>query len=231
MLHCWWKHRIDRDGNSKRYYDWIEGRRNKPNFKDVVKTTMESLEISRNRMSIEKIGCTYDRLCSYVHAPILAESITVIEQGNIGLNDRVLRHWLELARDTLVIALEYLVHLHPQCVFAVDVIKKFGFNPPVNMYFDRYNIVPLEATYGLDQMCAFRSRFQENEFVQNVMDFYESQPDLTHEQILASCTDEEASKHSVDGPEDVVELWFCDKIKMRATSMMLSYVDPLAPNW
>ncbi len=114
LLHCWWQRRISMKGSSEHFYDWLEGRRKKPKFRDMVENNFEWLDMPSDDAAKERVWCTYDRLCSYVHAPIREESATMLNQGNVGqVGLPVLRHWLVLARDGLRIALEQLVHLYP----------------------------------------------------------------------------------------------------------------------
>ena len=149
MLHCWWQERMSRKDCASQFRDWLEGRQRKPNFGDVVKNNFTWFEIPDDCGAQEHVHQTYRRLCSYVHAPIRKESFTLLNRGNrryVGVG--VLRHWLSLARDVLSIALEQFVHLYPQCLFPVDITRKFGFNPPAGMYFDEFNFVSAEGCAG-----------------------------------------------------------------------------------
>ena len=232
LLHCWWQAHISRTGSSKKFYNWLEGRRPKPRFKDVVKDNFNFLGIPADTAAMEQVEHTYSRLCSYVHAPLLKESVTTLNQGNqshVGI--AVLQHWLALARDTLRIALEQFVYLHPQCLFPVDITRKFGFNPPVGMYFDRYNFVPLMAVFGAAQIETYRARLRDHDFVQFAMQLYESRRDLTREQILETWNDEDGSETAYDASDDVLSKWFRTKSQMRVASWLVSYAEPLGPNW
>ena len=232
LLHCWWQAQILRTGSSKKFYDWLEGRREKPKFWDVVKDNFNFLGIPADSEAKEQIKQTYKRLCSYVHAPLLEESVTTLNQGNQGqVGIPVLQHWLVLARDALRIALEQFVYLHPQCFFPVDVIKKFGFNPPVGMYFDKFSFVPLMAVFGTAQIETYRAQLKDHDSVQFAMQWYESRPDLTREQILETWNEEDGSETAVDATDDLVSKWFRTKAQMRVTSWLASYAKPLGPNW
>ena len=230
LLHCWWQEHICRKGKSDHFYEWLEGKRHKPNFKDVVKDNFKFLDIPADTHAMEHVNRTYERLCSYVHAPIRKESVTILNRGNaLGCSIEVLLHWLTLARDSLRIALEHLIHLHPQCLFPVDITRKFGFNPPVGMYFDRFNFVPLEAVLGEDQIKNYRARVSDHHIVSGAMEFYDSQPDLTHEQILATWNDMDDPEAPNEAKGDVEALWFRVKATMRVLSMGLAYAKPLTP--
>lgn len=234
MLHCWWRKRSSRKGSSSQYYDWLEGRRAKPKFRDVVANNFEWLEIpDEGGMQEQHANCTYDRLCAYVHAPIREESLTLLNGGNQGyVGVDVLRHWLSLARDVLRIALEQLVHLYPQCLFPVDITRKFGFNPPVGMYFDEFNFVPLRAVLGQDVIETCRARMKDCEVVEAAKQFYESRPDLTRDQILATWVDGDGFEAPDNESDDLDVLWLQAKARNRGVSMMLTYSDPLGgPYW
>ncbi len=232
LLHCWWQKRIERKGDSGEFYDWLEGRRPKPKIRDMVANNFKWLGMPADAAAKEQVLRTYDQLCSYVHAPIREESVTMLNRGNVGqIGIRVLRHWLVLARDSLRIGLEQLVHLYPQCLFPVDINRKFGFNPPVGMYFDKYNFVPLEAVFGETQVEAFRSRLRNHGLVEGVMNFYDSRPDLTDGQVLETWDNTAGSEDAERETDDPVVLWFKRKAEMRVLSMVLTYSDPLRPNW
>ena len=232
LLHCWWQQRIEKKGSSGEFYDWLEGRRPKPRFRDMVANNFEWLGMTADAAARDGVQRTWDQLCSYVHAPVREESVTMLNRGNIDqAGIRVLRHWLVLARDALRIGLEQLVHLHPQCLFPVDVIRKFGFNPPVGMYFDRFNFVPLKTVFGEARIEVYRSRLRDRPPVESAMSFHEARPDLTAEQILETRDDVEEREGADRETEDPVILGFRRKAEMRVLAMALTYSDPLGPYW
>lgn len=231
LLHCWWQERIMRKGNSVQYYDWLEGRREQPKFRDVVENNFKWLGIPADAAA-EHVHRTYRTLCAYVHAPIRDESFTMLNRGNVGyIGVGILRHWLTLARDALRIALEQLVHLYPQCMFPVDVYKKFGFNPPVGMYFDTFNFVPLMAVFGEEAVEMYRARLRDHERVEGAMNFYESRPDLTREQILETWVADDGTEGVEDELDDPLSFYFRAKVEMRVASIALTYSDPIRPHW
>ena len=232
LLHCWWQKRIERKGNTGDFYDWLEKKRSKPKFRDIVANNLDWLEIETVPDVREDIQRTYDRLCTYVHAPVRNESCIILNKGNVDqASIEVLRNWLVLARDLLRIGLEHFVHLYPQSLFPVDILRKFGFSPPAGMYFDRYNFVPLQAAFGEGRIKTYQSRLQNHETVENVKNIYDSQPDRTDEEILESWTGSDGPEDSERDTDDPVVLWFKKKAQMRLKSMLLTYSDPLGPNW
>ena len=232
LLHCRWQAHIRRTGNSAQFYNWLEGRTEQPKFKDTVRNNLEWLGIPGGKEAAEPIHRTYKRLCSFVHAPIREASVTILNRGNVGyVGVEVLHGSLSLARDMLGIVLEHLVYLHPLCLFPVDINRKFGFNPPVGMYFDRFNFVPLIAVFGKVRIETYRARLKDHKLVEDAMAFYESRPDLTREQVLESFN-VATETQTLDGAEDdMVGRWFLVKAEMRLNSMMATYSDPLRPYW
>lgn len=228
MLHCWWRERMSRKDRSSQFCDWLEGQWKAPGFKNIVSDNFRWLKIPDDGSAREHVDRTYDRLCSYVHAPIREESFTMLNRGNLryaGVG--VLRHWLSLARDVLRIALEQFVHLYPQCLFPVDITRKFGFNPPEGMYFDEFNFVPLRTVLGGDAIETYRARMKDCEVVEMAKQFYESRPDLTHDQILATWDDDDGSEALGDESDSPVALWLRAKARYRVASMVLTYSDPM----
>ena len=232
LLHCWWQKRIERTGNSNQFYDWLEGRRLKPKFRDMVEKNLEWLVIPAAEVASKNIYDTYNQLCSYVHVPIREESVTMLNRGNVGrVGAGVLNHWLALARDVLLIGLQQLVHLYPQSIFPVDVCKRFGFNPPVGTFFDKFNFVPLKAVFGLAQIESWRSRLRNHPTVERAMDIYNSRPDLIEKEILQTWDYVEGSSSVDRDTDDPVARWFKVKAQMRAISMGMTYSEPLGPHW
>ena len=233
LLHCWWQKRIERKGSTELFYRWLEGRslRN-PRFSDIVGNNVDWLEIPAVSTTENDAQRIYARLCAYVHAPIREESVSMLNRGNAdGVGAAILRLWLTLARDSLRIGLEHLVHLYPQCLFPVDTIRKFGFNPPVGLYFDEFNFVPLEAVFGIARIESWRTGLKDHMLVESAMNFYNSRPDLTDEQVLQTRNNVEQLDDSDFGTDDPVLLWFKAKANIRALSMGLTYSEPLRPRW
>ena len=46
LLHCWWQEQVSRKGSATRFYEWLEGQRAKPRFRDVVANNFKWLGIS-----------------------------------------------------------------------------------------------------------------------------------------------------------------------------------------
>ena len=128
LRHCWWHERLFLSETFEPFYDWLEGRKKAPPFKEIIKQNFRSFGLPRSDLSFDKSCKTYQQLSSYVHAPLIQESVTSIGKGNLGIIRKpVLLHWMEIAEVTLRIALEHLVHHKPQSLFPVDINKKFGF--------------------------------------------------------------------------------------------------------
>ena len=232
LLHCWWQERMTRTETSDPFYDWLEGRGKKPRFREVIRNNVKSLEIPGETDAVAQADEIYERLCSYVHAPLLSESMTVMDGGNVRhVGVPVLSQWFQLAENTLRIALENFVHLKPQCLFPVDIPRKFGFSPLAGMYFDEFNFIPLTAVFGEVQIGEYRARLETRESVRNIMDIYDSFPDLTTGQILERWDETYSREFGDDVPDNVKSRWFLVKSKMRVLSMTLSYSKPLGPHW
>lgn len=148
--------------------------------------------------------------------------------GQVGVD--TLKHRFARAYDMLRIGLEQLFHLYPQCLCPVDVIREFGSNPRPGMYFDKYNFVPLSAVFDQETISTYQGRLQGHDLVKTAMRFYGSRPELSEQQIQETRTDDEGVVSKVEKLNDFTASWFCMKAQMRATSMPLTYVDPLSPH-
>lgn len=96
--------------------------RAKPSFRDVATNNFEWLGIPLGAGVKKQVRRRYERLDSHMRAPIREGSFTILNRRNAGqIGEGVLRHLPVLARDVVRIALEQLVHLHPQCLFPIDI--------------------------------------------------------------------------------------------------------------
>ena len=230
LLHCYWQKHIERSRSSKRFYDWLDGTKQKPKFRDILANNLEWLEIPPEELAKDDVQPTYDQLCAYVHAPTHKESLTMLNHGNLGgVGVGVLWNWLVLARDALRIALHLFVHLYPQCLFPVDITKKFGFSPPAAMYFDKFNFVPLKALINDHQIETWKSRLRCHPTVEEALYYYNSRQDVTKAQILHAWDHSEEFGGTDRETDDPEVLWLKVKLQMRAISMAFAYSQPLKP--
>ncbi len=224
MLHCWWQTKIKEKNGSDKFYCWLRGQRNGPNFNQVIKDNLDALGIPTNDLTIQHVKGVYKQLCSYVHAPLPNESMTTLSQGNQMNNSiDVMRSWMCLATDVLRIILKQFVHLYPQCIFPVDIIKKFGFNPPVGLYFDKYNFVPIMAIFDEAQIEKYRMRLRNHELVQTGVDFYKSRPYLTRDEILQTWDHKLRGDLPNNAADNLEGLYFQGKAETRVSSWALPY--------
>lgn len=175
LLHCRWQKRIGRKDGSEQFYDRPEARGQKPKSRDMVENNFDWLGMSVDTAARHDLHSTFNYCSSYVHAPIGKEPFAILIQGNVGqIGAGVLQHRLDLARDTVRIALENLIHLYPQGIFPVDTIRKFGLNQPAGMYFGKFYYAPLEAVFGDAQIESYRARLQIHPSLEDAMNFHES---------------------------------------------------------
>ena len=225
LFHCWWQERLFLKKNFEPFYDWLEGKKPTPPFKNIVQDNFRSFHLPKSDLTFDKVFDTYRALCSYVHAPLLRESITTIS-GSIrpGASQPLVKYWMEMMQITLRIVLEQLIFHKPQSLFPVDINRKFAFSPPVGMFFDNLNSVPLRAALGEEMMDTYRTAAKEIQLVKDVMNFYQSHPDLSDEQISRMWDEEDQGEFGKDVPNDMQSRWVLVKARMRVANMALSYM-------
>lgn len=225
LLHCWWHRRLFLEETFEPFYERLDGRKRFASFRDVLRDNHKFLEIPGGESSLNQTYQTYQRLCSYVHAPLLHESITTISKGNRpGGSRAAFVHCLTMSAETLERILQHLIFHKPQSLFPVDITRKFAFSPPVGMFFDQYNLVSLRAALGDSLIEEYRTTATKSQAYKDVMAFYNSQPDLSPEQIQETWNEEEyGSDCKENTPKDIDGRWQLVKARMRVVSMVLSY--------
>ncbi|SMF69324.1 hypothetical protein [Paenibacillus barengoltzii] len=160
LLHTYWESTKDDQTEMSEFREWVEGRVSKLPFKRLILNLKNRYNIPPNLALIENIERNYGRLCSYAHTPVLRESITKIKQTNLSFVDEdVLIYWLNLTIDTLTYLLYLLIVCYPISIFPVRLIRKFGFNPPVGLFFDTVNFRPLVRCVSADELSSYKEWF------------------------------------------------------------------------
>jgi len=224
LFHCWWQERLFLAKTFEPFYDWLEGKKSSPPFKNMLRDNFESFQFPKSASSFDAAYETYRKLCSYVHAPVLMDSITTIRGSNQSdISKSVLNYWMTITQSTLKIILEHLIFHKPQSLFPVNISRKFAFSPPVGMFFDEFNLVPLSAALSEEVIERYREEASGIQIIEDVMNFYHSQPDLSDEQILKNWDQEDDRDFGGDVPEDIQLRWLMVKARMRVTAMAFSY--------
>jgi hypothetical protein len=224
LIHCWWQERLFLKETFEPFYEWLSGEKFLPPFKNIVQQNFKTFNLPKSDLSFDKVMETYKQLCSYVHSPLLHESITTINAGNSRTATKeALLLWLSMTKLALRIVLEHLIFHKPMCLFPVDINKKFAFSPPVGMYFDQHNIVALQAALGPEMYVKYRQGAKDAQVIEDLMSFYDNQDDLTQQQILDTWSEEDARDFGPDVPVDIEARWILVKSRMRVLNMSFSY--------
>lgn len=188
VLHEWWRERLFFADSHEDFYGWLEGKRKAVPFRNALESNFDRFAKSPELVSISDAYEIYEFLCRYAHRPILSQSIIPLRGGNIGTTPtkQLMSFWLVSIQRVLTFILHHMISARPECLIEVDVYRKFGFNKPIGMFFDRYNLIALEMALGKEQLERLRNQFKENNTVMSLVEFAGSYPDLIDEEILAS---------------------------------------------
>ena len=56
--------------------------------------------------------------------------------------------------------LDLAIRKNPESLFPVELHRKFGFNPPLGVFFDHQNFVSIKAALGDEAIAVYRRSFQ-----------------------------------------------------------------------
>ena len=211
LLHIYWYLKCSRKTYVK-YYEWLKNGKGKPPFQNSLNYIFEHLP------TIEQIGKTradelknniqyiYKSLCSYNHTPKLEDSIAA-KSGGFG---NVHYEYFLFYIMTINILMHQLIYLYilayPMSLFPVNKYEKWGFTDyPVGLFFDRMNYAILEHFVDTDNINKLKNSLKDASDVISLMQWFNSQPILTEEQIENSWR-QVIARHPESKMKEAVEL-------------------------
>lgn len=105
----------------------------------------------------------------------------------------------------------------PQLFNPKDVPRKFGFSPPVGCFISPEQHVAVKKSLKPKDYKMFKQFADSSDEVSSLNDFYDSQPDMTNEQIMASWDEE-----GVDPPASVEAGYFRAVVQLRAMQEVMA---------
>lgn len=212
----------------KSYYKWIKGNKEKPPFRNSLEYVINKKCLTFPKLknlleNSEKIlKNLYYKFCSYTHVPVLSESLAAKARG-FSIPD--LEDFLYALHQTNIL-LHHIIVLYvicnPMILFPVKIYKKFGFNPPSNLYADNCNFKIIKKYLGEKRTIYLKNALGESEFVKGNLFYYNSKPDLTLTEIKDSWkdiySDLEISTDSLD------EMLVKHKVQSRAFKWTSNYI-------
>ena len=231
LIHCRWQIKFSRNMSARKrenalniFSECVAGKKLNPKFKDVLQFNVQNLNIPYDVTKCKDVLDVYSKLCSYVHTSSLAESTTILKDGNINtVSAPALCKWLKLAQEVLEISLEHLIFHKPQSLFPVNIVAKFGYNPPVGMYFDDSNTIPLIVSFGEEKINELRGVLESHESVRHAMAIYDATPRLSDEEIRLTWTNSLANQSSRDEAGSSDDRMLLSKICFRTCVYAATY--------
>lgn len=167
----------------------------------------------------------YTTLCSYVHKPLLAQSVVRIRGTNQPVASApALRFWLERAGAVSCCLLDLLISSKPQSLFPVDLCRKFGFNAPIGLFFDQSGFTAIKKAMSPEKLELYRKHYASNPDVESLADLYNTRPDLGDVEILETWNEEEPEAEREATVQDRIALRYTMmKAKMRALHWTAAY--------
>ena len=133
-------------------------------------------------------------------------------------------YWAHSSSIVLQSILWLYVISYPMCLFPVDVVKKFGYNWPMGVFFDNSNSKILERALGHNDYIAFQNDLKNHPDVEEKKEFYNSSSLKNKENIEESWNDlKDNNWENFHSKEERIAILKC---KFRAISWALSYLTP-----
>lgn len=185
VMHVYWELLDD----TKKYYEWFEGKKESPQFKQLVDNSFnrlkgrEDADLSRIDLLSDTIKSLYKSLCRYNHTPRLDDSVASMNYGNSSISLEAFQYYLA----ELTIILHQMVFLfvltYPMSLFPVDRYRKFGLEGIAGVYFDKQNYEFLSSFLGEESLKKLKDQLKNNNHVVQMIDAFEAFPDLSEEEL------------------------------------------------
>ncbi|HEY3294465.1 MAG TPA: hypothetical protein VGL38_03415 [bacterium] len=222
--HYWWKSRGLLDREFHTFYRWLQGDSGIVPFTDIrrdIYTGVAFPDGGSDRGEFEKV---YKAVNAYAHRPTLDESITSVRRTNSPVYGyEALDYWSALVGRAVACLVHLSVVKRPICLFPVNTIQKFGFNAPLNLFFDDSGYSFLSDAVGEDVLSLYREIYRDDDTV-SVLEWYHGLPDLSDNEILESYSGNGKFDDAGRSFEEQVSLrWMAIKAEVRALSLFFAY--------
>jgi hypothetical protein len=191
-LHCfhyWWREELWSAPTYERFYRWLETGEGGAGFSQVIAALFAQERLPPGATTETHVREIYRRLCSYSHKPLLDEAITPLRANDPTESGApALFLWLSLLGAAQRAMLDLAIAKTPLAIFPLPLARKFGFNPPLGLFFDAANFAPLERALGSQVIATYRDHYRDRDPPQTQIEWFESRPERSEEEILASWT-------------------------------------------
>ena len=230
IIHLYWFSKCELDKSYKLYYKWLKSHASMLPFKNSLDYVIDKLpskeHVDEKRLQELKQITTsiYKSLCAYHHSPKIDESVTV-KSGVGGISLEILFYYLHIA----TILLHQMVYLfilsYPMSLFPVERHKKWSFSGPVGIFFDKTNFAILEHFVGSHNISALKEQLENIPRVQSLIEWFESFPELTPEEMDADWAklEEEVPNLKKEGTKDIRQRLALAKSLNRSRNWALNY--------
>lgn len=227
VFHCWWRKRLVAAKSHEAFFDWLEGRVKSPPFKNVLADVYGPLSFPETARGQEECETLYEMLCEYSHKPLREFSITTIRGSNTPADAAGMwKYWMDGLHAWASCVLDLLIATHPEGLFDVGLLRRFGLNPPMGVFPDSSNLAVLTRALGDQKLAAYRSHHESNPDVQSLLEWAAQFPDKTDEEIIASWPPGERLPDlsgATDAGSKMDLLWAATKAQIRALNWMWAY--------
>jgi len=236
VYHLWWQSRLDNDDGWRKFSAWLLGNSQERDLglKRVMREVYDQQCLPSFAHGFDDLYSEYATLCTYVHKPLLAQSVVTIRGTNQpAASAPALRFWLERVGAVSRCLLDLLISSKPQSLFPVDLCRKFGFNPPIGLFFDQSGFTALKKAMSPEKLELYRKHYASNPDLESLADFYNTRPDLGDVEILETWKEEEpeSERESATVQDRIALRYTMMKAKMRALHWTAAYGGFSDPPW
>jgi hypothetical protein len=180
---------IHGDGEGRRlwrYLDYLAGTGHRPRYRQMLDAIFQESRFASLASLRDLVDTLYGGISTSAHVQTPDEALLSMRDGNQAVATYPeLVFWLGSLGLVVHRMLTLLVLRFPMTLFPVDIERRFAYNPPVGLYSDKVVSASVREGLGVRHADALASFLRNDEEIGGLLEWFESRPELTDEQIDA----------------------------------------------
>lgn len=169
-----------------RYLEYLAGRGHRPRYRQMLDAIFHEPRFASLASMRDLVDTLYGGISASAHVQTPDEALLSMRDGNQAVATYPeLVFWLGSLGLVVHRMLTLLVLRFPMVLYPVDIERRFAYNPPVGLFADSVVSASIRHGLGVRHADALTSFLRQDGGVEGLLEWFESAPELTDEQVDA----------------------------------------------